>query len=218
MAAVLTITAAFSLRLRAAVATGTLLSLTSIPVAAEENVDLTQLSIEQLLSVEVYSASKFVQKTTEAPSAVTVITSADISSYGYRTLADILNSVRGMNVTYDRNYQYLGIRGFNRPGDYNSRVLLLVDGYRVNDANFDTASIGGEFFLDVDLIKRVEVVRGPGSSIYGSNAFFLRQQRLLRRSQRHHQARPGLWRFGGFGGNGQLRRRRGASNLMESRW
>jgi len=88
-------------------------------------------------------------------------------------LADILASVRGLFVTSDRNnYQYVGVRGLDRPGGYNSRILLLVDGIRVNDANYDTASIGNEFFLDVDLIDRVEVVRGPGSSIYGSNAFF----------------------------------------------
>lgn len=134
--------------------------------------ELTELSIEELLTVEVYSASKFVQKTTEAPASVSIITAEDIKIYGYRTLADILRSVRGMFVTYDRNYQYLGVRGFNRPGDYNSRILLMVDGYRVNDAIYDTASIGMEFSLDVDLIDRVEVIRGPGSSIYGSNAFF----------------------------------------------
>lgn len=172
MTAALKTTAAFSSRFRATAMASALLSALSCPAWADEGADLTQLSIEELLTVEVYSASKFVQKTTEAPSAVSVVTAADIKSYGYRTLADILNSVRGMNVTYDRNYQYVGVRGFNRPGDYNSRLLLLVDGYRVNDANYDTASIGGEFFLDVDLIERVEVVRGPGSSIYGSNAFF----------------------------------------------
>lgn len=133
---------------------------------------LLRQSIEELLNVEVYSASKFLQKTSEAPASVTIITAADIKSYGYRTLADTLTSARGLFVTYDRSYQYVGVRGFNRPGDYNSRILLLVDGYRVNDANYDTASIGQEFFLDVDLIDRVEVVRGPGSSIYGSNAFF----------------------------------------------
>lgn len=152
--------------------------LLSQPVVAEDAVDapgtadLMQMSIEELLSVDVYSASRYTQKTTEAPSAVTIITAADIKGYGYRTLADVLASARGLYVTYDRTYQYVGVRGFNRPGDFNSRILLLVDGYRVNDANYDTASVGQEFFLDVDLIERVEVVRGPGSSIYGSNAFF----------------------------------------------
>lgn len=134
--------------------------------------DLTRLSLEELLSIEVYSASKFTQKTTDAPSSVTVITADDIKTYGYRTLADILNSVRGMGVAYDRNYAYLGVRGSGRAGDFNSRVLLLVDGYRINDPIYDTAPIGTEFILDVDLIDRVEVVRGPGSSVYGSNAVF----------------------------------------------
>lgn len=138
----------------------------------EVQADLTKLSIEELLAVEVYSASKFRQKTTEAPATVTIVTAADIKHHGHRTLADILASVRGMYVTYDRNYQYAGVRGFNRPGDYNSRILLMVDGYRLNDPVYDQAFIGTEFPLDVDLIERVEIVRGPGSSIYGSNAFF----------------------------------------------
>lgn len=132
--------------------------------------DLTRLSIEELLSVEVYSASKFTQKTIEAPSAVTIITAADIKAYGYRTLADVLRSVRGMDVAYDRTYSYLGVRGSGRSGDYNSRVLLLLDGYRLNDPVYDQASIGTEGVVDVDLIDRIEIVRGPGSSIYGSNA------------------------------------------------
>lgn len=139
---------------------------------ADEEADLTQLPLEELMNIKVSTASRFPQKTTEAPAATTIITAADIKSYGYRTLADILRSVRGFYTSYDRNYDYLGVRGFGRPSDYNSRVLLLVDGYRVNDAVYDSASIGTEFFLDVDLIERVEVVRGPGSSVYGSNAFF----------------------------------------------
>lgn len=142
------------------------------PAGPASAADLTELSIEQLLDVEVYSASKFIQKITEAPASVSIVTAADIEDYGYRTLADILRGVRGLDVTYDRNYSYLGARGFNRPGDYNNRILLLVDGYRFNDAVYDATLIGTEFILDVDLIERVEVVRGPGSSIYGSNAFF----------------------------------------------
>src|ERR1039457_6415695 len=176
--------------------------------AAEPNepsaqADLTQLPIEELMNIKVSTASKFPQKTMEAPSSVTIITAADIKTYGYRTLADIVRSVRGMSVTYDRNYDitaadiktygyrtladigrsvrgmsvtydrnydYLGTRGLGRTGDYNSRMLLLVDGYRLNDPIYDTAAIGTEFPVDVDLIDKVEIVRGPGSSIYGSNA------------------------------------------------
>jgi outer membrane receptor protein involved in Fe transport len=155
--------------LAVAVAVGLVLSQPEGAGAAEQ-ADLTQLSIEELLSVEVYTASKFPQKTIDAPAAVTIITAADIKTYGYRTLVDLLNSVCGMTVSSDRNYDYLGVRGSGRTGDYNSRMLLLVDGYRLNDPIYDTAAIGTEFPVDLDLVERVEVVRGPGSSIYGSNA------------------------------------------------
>ena len=120
----------------------------------------------------VYSAAKYEQKITEAPAAVTIITGDQIRKYGYRTFAQVLQSVPGLFTTYDRNYDYLGIRGFNRPADYNSRVLLLIDGHRLNDAMFDQAPIGTDSPIDVDLIERVEVVRGPSSSLYGTNAFF----------------------------------------------
>jgi iron complex outermembrane receptor protein len=143
------------------------------PVAGKTN--LMELSLDELLAVKVQtvtSAAKYTQPTALAPAAVTIVTDRDIQLHGYRNLAEVLNSVRGFHTTYDRNYHYLGIRGFNRPGDYNSRVLLLIDGHRVNDVVFDGAPIGNDGYLDVDLIDRVEVVRGPGSAVYGSSAFF----------------------------------------------
>lgn len=119
----------------------------------------------------VYGASRYEQQSKEAPSFVSVVTADDIKKFGYRTLAEILRSVPGFFITYDRNYQYVGVRGFGRPGDYNTRVLLLVDGHRVNDNVFDQAAIGTDFIVDVDVIERVEVIRGPASSLYGANAF-----------------------------------------------
>ena len=59
-----------------------------------------------------------------------------------------------------------------RPGDDNPRILLLVNGHRLNDKIYDTAAIGTEFPLDLDLVDHIEVVRGPGSSLYGTNAIF----------------------------------------------
>lgn len=143
-----------------------------LTAAADTSSDLTGLSLEQLLDVEVSSASKFPQKVSDAPSAVSIVTAADIKAYGYRTLADVLQSIRGLYITNDKNYSYLGARGYARPGDYNSRVLLLVDGYRLNDAIYGGGLIGNAFIVDVDLIERVEFVPGPGSAVYGSNAFF----------------------------------------------
>jgi iron complex outermembrane receptor protein len=140
--------------------------------AAAAPADLASFALEELLNMEVYSASKFQQRVSEAPSAVTVITAEEIKAYGHRTLADILRTVRGLYVSYDRSYSYVGVRGFGRPGDYNTRLLLLLDGYRLNDNVYDGALVGSDFILDVDLIERVEFVPGPGSAIYGSNAFF----------------------------------------------
>lgn len=134
--------------------------------------NLTDFPLEDLMEREVLSASKYAQRIADAPAAVTVLQAADIRQFGYRTLADILRSVRGFSVSSDHQYNYVGIRGFAPPGDYNTRLLILVDGYRINDNIYDTGAISGEFPLDVDLIDRVEIVRGPGSSVYGSNALF----------------------------------------------
>jgi outer membrane receptor for ferrienterochelin and colicin len=133
--------------------------------------DLTELSLEELMSVEVVvAASRHEQDPLKAPSSVSVITAEDIRRHGYRTLAEVLGSVRGFYTSYDRNYEYIGVRGFLRPGDYGSRVLILVDGCRVNDPVYNQGAIGAEFPVDMSLVKRVEVVHGPGSSLYGANA------------------------------------------------
>ncbi|MDO8301350.1 TonB-dependent siderophore receptor [Lacisediminimonas sp.] len=134
--------------------------------------ELVRMPIEQLLDAEVYSASKYLQSASDAPSAVSVVTSEEIRSFGWRTLADILRTLPGLTVNQDRNYTYLGARGFLRPGDYNTRFLLLIDGQRTNDAVYNQAAVGTEFMLDIDLIERVEYVPGAGSSMYGANAFF----------------------------------------------
>lgn len=143
------------------------LALSSPALAGE---DLTRLPLERLLQMRVVAASSYEQSASEAPSAVSVITAAEIRARGYRTLAEALQSLPGLYVTDDLGYAYLGSRGFNRLGDYNSRFQLSVNGLRTNDALFDMAYIGNEFPLDMGLVERIEFAPGPGSSIYGSNA------------------------------------------------
>ena len=156
-------------------AAGFTMMLSGLAWAADNAASLTALksmSLEDLGEVNVVvAASKYEQKTTEAPSSVSIDTQDEIKLYGYRTLAEILASLQGFNVSYDRNNSYLGVRGVSL-GDFNSRVLLLIDGHRINNNLTDSAGIGNEFLLDVDLIDRVEVIRGPGSVLYGNNAFF----------------------------------------------
>jgi outer membrane receptor protein involved in Fe transport len=136
---------------------------------------LPELSLEELMRIDagrVFGASERIQPVTEAPASVSFITAEEIARYGYRTLADILRGVRGMYVTDDRNFSLVGTRGFAKPGDYNSRILLLVNGHRVNDNVFGQAEIGAEFGIDPAMFERVEIIRGPASSIYGDSAFF----------------------------------------------
>ena len=73
---------------------------------------------------------------------------------------------------FGRANTFLGLRGVNRLGDYGGRTLLNINGHRINEPIYDSSFFGYDFPLDVDLIERVEVIRGPGSSLYGNNAFF----------------------------------------------
>jgi outer membrane receptor protein involved in Fe transport len=143
--------------------------------AAAAQQPLPELSLEELMRMDagrVFGASERTQPVTEAPASVSFITAEEIARYGYRTLADILRGVRGMYVTDDRNFSLVGTRGFAKPGDYNSRILLLVNGHRVNDNVFGQAEIGAEFGIDPAMFERVEIIRGPASSLYGDSAFF----------------------------------------------
>jgi outer membrane receptor for ferrienterochelin and colicin len=136
-------------------------------------IDTITNDLEQLMKIEIVVAgSKRAQDPRDVPSFVSVVTAAEIKEHGYRTLADVLRTLPGFYVSNDRNYSYIGVRGFGRPGDWNSRILLLLNGLRTNDDVYDLAYIGEEFSVDVDLIERVEVIRGPSSALYGSNAFF----------------------------------------------
>lgn len=136
-----------------------------------KSTELADLSIEDLMQVEVVlAASRYEQETRTAPASVTIVTGEEIRARGYRSLADVLGSVRGFYTSYDRIYDYVGVRGFQRPGGYDTRVLLLLDGHRLNDPVFQSAAFGTDFPLDVALIDRIEVVRGPSSSVYGTSA------------------------------------------------
>lgn len=142
---------------------------TSIASSAESAGDETA-ELESLLSTPVYAASKYQQSAADAPAAITIITQGEIRAFGWRTLAEALNAVRGVYTRYDRAYSYVGVRGLARPGDYSSRLLLLVDGARVNDNLYDSVMAGRESPLDIELIERIEFIPGPGSAVHGSNA------------------------------------------------
>ncbi|MBT7789136.1 MAG: TonB-dependent receptor [Calditrichaeota bacterium] len=130
------------------------------------------LSLEALLDMPVSSASKYKQTSREAPASITIVTAEEIEKFGYRTLGEILNSIRGFYLTNDRIYSSAGVRGFDLPSDFNNRVLLLINGHTVNDIIYGSAYFGTEFGFDIGSIDRIEIVRGPGSFVYGNNAMF----------------------------------------------
>jgi outer membrane receptor protein involved in Fe transport len=155
----------------AAAAVCAALALAPLALAAKPT-DLSSLSLEQLLQVTVVGATKYEQKQSEVAAAVSVITRAEIKTFGWRTLGEALASLPGVSTTYDRQYGYLGMRGFGLPGDLNTRTLITIDGNRVNDPVFDQGPNGRDFPLDIDLIERIEFIPGPGGAIYGQNAMF----------------------------------------------
>lgn len=167
-------------------------------MAIEAVPDLTELALEDLLQVEISTASKFTQNLRNAPSAAQVITAEDIQRHGWRTLAEALNSLHGFYGVNDRAYAFVGTRGFLVPGDYNTRFLLLLNGQRLNDNIYEQANFGQEFPLDLALVERIEYVPGPGSAIYGSNAFFGVINVIARQAAGHTGWHAGA----GFSGDG----------------
>ena len=137
---------------------------------AGSSADIADASFEELAQREVVSASKMARQISDSPSAVAIVTAADIRAFGYRTLADVINSMRGLYTTYDHRYQYMGGRGFGKPGDYAGRIMLLIDGYATQDSLFNQAYIDESGLLDLELVERVEYVPGTGSVTYGNNA------------------------------------------------
>ena len=130
--------------------------------------DLTDLSLAQLGTIEITSASLHAETLEDAPASVTVITAEEIRRFGYRTLAEALSNVRGMFISSDHTYVSIGIRGFSLPG-FETRFIVMVNGHNIGDNISDSAAVGNDFPVDMDLVERIEVVRGASSALYGSN-------------------------------------------------
>lgn len=133
--------------------------------------DVTEMSLEDLLNVKVTIASKVAETASDSPSSVTVFTQSDIRDMGISDLGELFNFVPGFQVTRDIEQgtaDRFSPRG--RGSALSESVLFLIDGLRINDLYTGGVSILNRLFA-VENIKQVEIIRGPGSALYGSNAF-----------------------------------------------
>lgn len=129
--------------------------------------DLTLSTLE-----EVTAASRYAEAIEDAPASVTIITQQELRAMNYPTIAEAIRGVRGMYLSNDTSYDTIGVRGFSRPGDYGNRILILIDGHPANDDYIWSSYVGFDGRVDIDDVERIEIIRGPGSVLYGTSAFF----------------------------------------------
>jgi iron complex outermembrane receptor protein len=129
---------------------------------------LFELSLEELMNVKVTSASKKSQRLYDVSAAMYVISSEDLRRSGARSIADALRMVPGMHVArIDANEWAVSSRGFN--GRFANKMLVLIDG-RTNYASLFSGVYWESMDILLDDIDRIEVIRGPGATVWGANA------------------------------------------------
>ncbi len=131
-------------------------------------VDLTELSIEDLMAIRVTSVSKKEQTLAKTGAAAFVITQEDIHNSGATNIPDVLRMAPGVDVAQiDANRWAISIRGFNSV--YANKVLVLIDGRSVYRASF-SGVLWDQQDVPLEDIDRIEVIRGPGGTVWGENA------------------------------------------------
>jgi outer membrane receptor protein involved in Fe transport len=127
------------------------------------------LSLSPAESVE--AASRLSEPVELAPASVSIISRQELRAMRYPTLVEALRGTRGVFSSDDRGYAALGFRGFGRLGSYGNRVLVTLDGAPMNDDWIWSSYVGFDQRADLEDIERIEIVRGPGSALYGTSAF-----------------------------------------------
>jgi iron complex outermembrane receptor protein len=131
--------------------------------------DLKQLSLEELMNVQVYSASRHLEPTQTVPSAIFVLTNEDLRRSHVTSVPEALRLVPGVQVgRVDANKWAVSMRGFNSREA--NKLLVLVDGRSIYDPLFSGMLWESQDFMLED-VDRIEVIRGPGGTLWGANAF-----------------------------------------------
>jgi len=153
---------------RAAVASVSLLAATGPAAAQTGSRDIPTMSLEELMNVEVTSVSKRPERLSDTAASVYVLTNEDIRRSGAATIPDALRLVPGLHVgQIDANGFSVSVRGFG--GRFANKLLVLIDGQSVY-----TPLFSGVFWSAVNVpleeIERIEIIRGPGATLWGANA------------------------------------------------
>ena len=126
------------------------------------------MTLEDLMDVKIVSASKKSESIRDAASNITIITDQMIKDWGVRDLKDVVSRVAGYQVVTDRDEMVFGARG--NVADNNQKYLMLLDGQRV----YSTTNFGSGNFIEqpnnLSNVKRIEIIKGPGSVVWGSDA------------------------------------------------
>lgn len=138
----------------------------SSPLFTQDTQDLLEMSLEDLMNLEVSVASGKSQKMEEAPSIVSVITKWDFEKYGARDLADILRNVPGFEFGVDVS-QLVGT-SFRGIWAFEGKIAILMNGVNITEYAFGNFNMIGN--IPTMMIDRVEIIRGPGSALYGGYA------------------------------------------------
>lgn len=140
-----------------------------VDVAPDERV---LVEAELFVADEVAAASRANEAVRDAPASVSLVPEREIHALGAMTLAEALGGERGTYRSNDGVYESLGVRGFAPFGQYGNRVLVQIDGHTMNDDWIGSSYIGFDLMMDLSALERIELVRGPGSALYGTGAFF----------------------------------------------
>ncbi len=171
--------------MRASILAASLAALFILPLTAHE--PRADSDLDALLKTPISTAAKYEQPMSDVAASVTVITAEEIARYGWHTLADVLNATRGLHTTHDRRYTVLGVRGVSLQADYNNRFLVLIDGHPLTESVLGSVGIDTGLALDLSQLSRIELVRGPGSVLYGTAAMF-GVINLITKDEREHSS------------------------------
>jgi len=156
-----------SRRFGVALAAAALAALTAGPARADDISDLEGLLSEQVVS----SVSKQSERASSAPALSTIISGEDLRRYGIKTLAEAIDFLSlGVASSDNLNGGEIGARGVLITGDRGSHFLLLLDGHTVNEQIRGSVFFGVGAGIPIEIIDHIEVIVGPGSVMYGSNA------------------------------------------------